>query len=177
MSESAAEPQPSPAPPIEQPLANDPSEQEPLELAWKRAVESWDDPAAHRAFVALASAIDQLNVAASRYRAAKETQSEPIVAGYRVPGDRASRVEIADRGLQLVLAQALARLDRMPRTRRARPGQWMLPVAALMMLLGLSFLGKIMTGRSVFTSLPVIALEMLVVAIIPWGRFSAGHHE
>ncbi len=161
-----------PAPPsADQPLDAPASDATaPLEAAWKNVVSHWEDPAAHKAFVVLAAQLDQLPDAARRYREAKSDGELVAVDGYRVPGDRASRSEVAERGLQLVLAQALARFESVPREDRPKAGRLALPLAALMMLFGLSFGAANMTGKREFLSLPALAAQVLLVAIVPWRK-------
>lgn len=142
----------------------------PLDAAWKNVVTKWDDPAAHKAFVVLAAQLDLLQEAARRYREAKSDSENVTVDGYRVPGDRASRTEVAERGLQLVLAQALARFEAMPREDRPKRGGLALPLAAMMMLFGLSFAFANFTGKREFVSLPSLAAQVLLVAVVPWRR-------
>lgn len=146
----------------------------PLDAAWKNVVQRWDDPAAHKAFVVLAAQLDQLQDAARRYREAKSDAEHVTVEGYRVPGDPASRTEVAERGLQLVLAQALARFESQPREDRPKSGGLALPVAAMMMLFGLSFAFANFTGKREFVSLPSLAAQVLLVAIVPWRRVRRG---
>jgi hypothetical protein len=143
---------------------------DPLEDAWRSVVTRWDEPAAHKGFVFLAASLDRLTDAAKRYREAKNDGADVTVGGYRVPGNPASRKEIAERGLQLVLAQALARFDAIPREDRGRSTPVALPIAALMMLFALSFALANSTGNRVFISLPVLAVELLVVALFPWRK-------
>lgn len=163
--------------PTEQPVPDSaqseaPAE-DPLDAAWRELVSKWTDPAAHKAFVVLAAQLDALQHAARLYRAAKsdgeDNAGAVVIDGYRVPGSVESRREIADKGLQLVLAQALARFDAMPRDRDSR-GAVIMPIAALMMLFALSFAMANMTHNRALISLPSLAVQVLIVAIIPWQK-------
>lgn len=142
----------------------------PLDDAWRELVTKWTEPAAHKTFVVLAGQLDALQEAARRYREARTDAETVVVDGYRVPGSLESRREIAERGLQLVLAQALARFDAMPRDEQRSKGAVLMPIAALMMLFGLSFAMANMTHNSKFISLPALAGQVLIVALIPWQK-------
>jgi hypothetical protein len=147
-----------------------PSSETPLDAAWRELVSKWNEPAAHKAFVTLAAQLDALQDAARRYREAKSEDDAVVIDGYRVPGSVESRREIAEKGLQLVLAQALARFDSMPREDRRSRGAVVMPIAALMMLFALSFALANMTHNRTFVSLPSLAVQVLIVAIIPWQK-------
>ncbi len=142
----------------------------PLDEAWRELVTRWSDPAAHKSFVVLAGQLDALQEAARRYREAKSDGESVVVDGYRVPGNSESRRAIAERGLQLVLAQALARFDAMPREERRSKASVFLPVAALMMSFGLSFALANMSHNRTFISLPSLAAQVIIVALIPWQK-------
>jgi hypothetical protein len=161
-SPSTAEPEPSSAPPS------------PLDVAWKDLISRWHDPSAHKAFVVLAAQLDALQDAARRYREAKDRGDTVVVDGYRVPGDPASRAEVASKGLELVLAQALARFETQPRGARAKPTVIFLPIAAGMMLFCLSYAMAQITGRQAFLSAPALAAQALLVALVPWARLRRG---
>lgn len=148
--------------------------EDPLDAAWRELVSKWTDPAAHKSFVVLAAQLDALQHAARLYRAAKsdgeDNAGAVVIDGYRVPGSVESRREIADKGLQLVLAQALARFDAMPRDNSSSRGAVIMPIAALMMLFALSFAMANMTHNRALISLPSLAVQVLIVAIIPWQK-------
>ncbi len=74
-----------------------------LDEAWQRALERWEDDAAHERFVALADLLDRLGEAGRRYRAMREA-------------DPSRRADV-ERRIQLVLARAMARVE----VDRARP--------------------------------------------------------
>lgn len=157
-------PETTPEPPVADVAAG------PLDAAWRELVTQWSDPAAHKTFVVLAAQVDALPEAARRYREAKAQGETVVVDGYRVPGSGESRREIAERGLQLVLAQALARFDSSPRAEPRSKAGVFLPVAALMMLFGLSFSIANLTRNPALVSLPSLAVQALIVALIPWKR-------
>lgn len=167
MSDAPEAPQADPTP---APVASDELATSPLDDAWRELVTKWTEPAAHKTFVVLAGQLDALQEAARRYREAKTDGETVVVDGYRVPGSTESRREIAERGLQLVLAQALARFDAMPREERSNRGAVLMPIAALMMLFGLSFAMANMTHNNKFISLPALAGQVLLVALIPWQK-------
>jgi hypothetical protein len=147
-----------------------PANETPLDAAWRELVSKWNEPAAHKAFVVLAAQLDALQDAARRYRDARSEQESIVIDGYRIPGSVESRREIAEKGLQLVLAQALARFDSMPREHHRSRGAVLMPIAALLMLFALSFALTNMTHNRAFVSLPSLAVQVLIVAIIPWQK-------
>ena len=79
-----------------------------IEVAWRTLEASWEDDAAHRAFVGLCLAQDRLSEAGQRYRQVKET-------------DPARRAE-AERRIERLLGLAMQRLEihRSEPPRRAR---------------------------------------------------------
>lgn len=122
-------------------------------------LDHWDDPAQHKAFVGLAMSLGRLADAAGYYRS---VQHDPA---------RASR---AEEGKQLVLSTALSQLETAPRTHRPegmRRGAWLVPLVTLGFLFATSFLIATVTQRKVFVSPLVLALEMLLVAVLPWRRW------
>lgn len=52
-----------------------PAATDPLDAAWAEVEAHWDDPAAHRKFLALADTLDQLADAGRRYRSVREGDS------------------------------------------------------------------------------------------------------
>lgn len=46
---------------------------DPLELAWQEVLAQWDEPQAHKRFLALADTLDRLADAGRRYRAVRES--------------------------------------------------------------------------------------------------------
>jgi len=70
---------------------------DPLEAAWRRAEEAWDDDEVHRKFVALCVALGRLEVAGRRYRTIRDTD----------PARRA----VAEQRIEWVIAQAMATLE------------------------------------------------------------------
>jgi hypothetical protein len=151
-------------------IAEENSAADPLDDAWRSLLVRWDDPGAHRAFVVLADSLGRLEHAARMYRQAREAGDGVIVGGYRVPGDLASRRERADRGLELVVAQALAHLAHAPRAERVAPRVKLIKIAALMMLVSGSFALTMTTGNRAFSSPAVLLIEVALVALIPWQR-------
>lgn len=148
-----------------------PADPTPLDAAWRKLTSQWNEPAAHRAFVALAAQLDALQEAARRYREVQSSDEQSaVINGYRIPGSVESRRQIAEKGLQLVLAQALAHFDSMPREKHRSPGTVFKPLAALMMLFALSFALSTMTHDRTLVSLPSLAVQVLIVAIIPWQK-------
>ncbi|MFW6050320.1 MAG: hypothetical protein ACODAU_04055 [Myxococcota bacterium] len=50
--------------------------EDPVEQAWKRVMERWDDPEAHGAFLALCMELDRMPEAGRRYREVRDTDPE-----------------------------------------------------------------------------------------------------
>lgn len=131
---------------------------DPLETAWTELLARWGDDDKHRAFVALASALERLPDAGARYRALR---------------DDPARGEAARKGLERVLAAAMARLTP---TRRepARPrGNFMLPVTALAVL----WIGTLVVARGLhrpdLLRPLVFAAELALVLVVPWRKLAA----
>jgi hypothetical protein len=132
---------------------------DPFDLAWASLLEHWDDDARHDAFVALAAQLERLPDAASLYRSA---ESDP------------SRAERALKAKSRIVALAVAQLDALPRTSlesAKRRGLIVLPVALFGFIVAMSFLMRAVTGNRAFVSWPALALEVLIVALLPWKRF------
>jgi hypothetical protein len=104
------------------------------------------------------------------YRQTRDAGDGIVVGGYRVPGDLASRRERAERGLELVVAQALTHLANAPRTPRTASRATLFKIAALMMLFSASFALSMATGNKTFSSPAVLLLELGLVALVPWQR-------
>jgi hypothetical protein len=131
---------------------------DPLEAAWCALEPQWDDATKHKAFVALAASLGRLPDAAARYNTASQ---------------QPARAQAAEQGRQLVLAAALAQLATTPHSARAQSmgrGMWLAPLAALGLLFALGALLATVTQNRVFVSLPALAVEMLIVAVLPWRR-------
>jgi hypothetical protein len=131
---------------------------DPLDAAWTALDAAWDDPAKHKAFVGLAASLGRLPDAAARYKTA---------------GENPARADGAERGRQLVVAAALAQIETAPRTPRERAmrrGAWLAPIATLGFLFAASMLLATVTHNRTFVSIPALALEMLLVAVLPWRR-------
>jgi len=131
---------------------------DPIDSAWSALLERWDEPARHKAFVALAASLDRLPDAAARYRA---VEADP------------ARAEGAAQGKERVLAAALAHIDALPRTTREearRHGRWLVPVAALGLLYAVSLMGAELLQRPALRSPLTLALETAAVALLPWRR-------
>ncbi len=130
---------------------------DPIESAWQALLERWDDDDAHKSFAVLAGSLDRLADAAARYREA---------AGMPERRDR------AEAGKQLIVAQAVARIDATPRSTKesARRGRWLAPVALAGFLIAMDFLLATVTHNRRFVSVPAFALEILIVALLPWRR-------
>jgi hypothetical protein len=118
----------------------------------------WSEPERHRAFVALATLLGRLPDAAARYRSAT---SNPALA------------DEARKGLDAVLAAAVAQIDAAPRTARdevRRRAGLFVPIAALGLMLALAYLAATLTQRRELVSAPAVALEIAFVALLPWRR-------
>lgn len=50
--------------------------EDPIELAWHRVMEQWNDPQAHSAFLALCMELDRLPEAGRRYREVRDRDPE-----------------------------------------------------------------------------------------------------
>lgn len=164
MSESAERPAESAAP-VESPApsaAEAPSDEgDPLEKAWAELLGAWEQEEKHKAFVALASALDRLADAAKRYRT---LEKDP---------ERAAGVEA---GKQRVLALALARMESMPHTEkdaRAMRRRYVAPVGAYALLLVLDAVATAVLHSRTPLSWPVLLLELLAVAVLPWRRLTS----
>ena len=141
-------------------VVDTPADADPLDDAWQSLLDDahWNDDAKHRAFVALAAALDRLPDAGARYRAVEND---------------AARRERAEAGKQLVLKSAMALLGSMPRTsiddakKRARA---VVPLATLGVLFAMNFVLAGLLHQPKFMSIPAFVLEILVVVLLPWRR-------
>lgn len=128
---------------------------DPIETAWESLRTQWSSDDAHRAFVALAAALDRLPDAASRYRSVRD---DPELG------------EGAAAGLERVLGAAMAKLST---TRHEAPpvrSRHLLPVTAL----GCLWIGTLVVARILrrpdLLHPWVFALELAIVLLIPWRR-------
>ncbi|MEZ4390050.1 MAG: hypothetical protein R3A48_03050 [Polyangiales bacterium] len=129
--------------------------QDPIEQAWIALQEKWDLDEQHRAFVALAAALDRLPDAAGRYRALR---------------DDPERGAEASKGLQRVLGAALATLSPDRHTPMAPKTNYLLAAAALACLwIATPVVAKILQ-RPELAQPWVFAFELAVVLLIPWRR-------
>ncbi len=71
----------------------------PIAEAWEALQQEWEDPKAHKRFIALCQSLDGLSEAGRRYRAVRDSDEE-----------EARRAE-AERQIDAILAQALATLE------------------------------------------------------------------
>lgn len=130
---------------------------DPLETAWTELLSRWDEEDRHKAFVALASALDRLPDAGARYRALR---------------DDPERGEGARKGLERVLGAAMARLTPVKREAPPSRGGFMLPLTAL----GVLWIGTLVVARALNrTDLlrpMVFAAELAVVLLVPWRRLA-----
>lgn len=130
---------------------------DPIEAAWAELLPRWGEDDRHRAFVALAAALDRLPDAGQRYRALR---------------DDPTRGEGAKKGLERVLAAAMARLS--PGRREPPPprGNLMLPVTAL----GVLWMATLVLSRALhrpeLLRPLVFAAELALVLLIPWRRLA-----
>lgn len=132
-----------------------PDAPDPIDEAWNALLSQWQREDQHRAFVALASALERLPDAASRYRALR---------------DDTDLGEGARRGLERVLAAAMATLS--PDRHDAAPprSNYLLAGAALACLwIATPVIAKILNRQDLLHPW-VFALELAVVLLIPWSR-------
>lgn len=128
---------------------------DPLDLAWQELLTHWDADERHRAFVALAAALERLPDAAGRYRSLR---------------DDTERGALAKRGLERVLGAAMARLSPERRDPPPPKGHYLLALTALACL----WIGTLVAARALqrpeFLHPWVFALELGVVLLVPWRR-------
>jgi hypothetical protein len=135
------------------------SDPDPLAQAWQELQARWDDPTAHRRFVNRAALEDRLPEAGRRYREARQD---------RALAPRASE------GLELVLAAALAKLKPTPREERPSGLLWLAPLAALAALFTVTTAAAQFLHRPSLASPSVLAVEVALVALVPWNRLRGG---
>lgn len=131
---------------------------DPIEAAWAELLATWADPDRHRSFVALAAALSRLPDAAARYRA---VEAEPE---YR---------DAAEQGRKAVVARAMAVVDAEPRTtpeEARRSARSLIPIAGLGLIFATSWMLSALTQSRAFVSPITLAVEILVVALLPWRR-------
>jgi hypothetical protein len=96
---------------------------DPIHEAWEKVDQAWDDPEAHRRFIALCRTLGRLAEAGGRYRAVRETDP--------------ARAESAKAQIDALIAAAMVEMQAHrspPPVARAR--RW-LTAAALLLMLGL----------------------------------------
>ncbi|MBI5514131.1 MAG: hypothetical protein HY909_10210 [Deltaproteobacteria bacterium] len=130
-----------------------------LEAPWQELRAHWDDPAAHRRFVNRAALEDRLPEAGRRYREARGEK------------DLAPR---AAEGLDLVLGAALAKLKPTPREEKPSVLVWVAPLAALAALFTATTAAAQLLHRPSLASPSVLAVEVALVALVPWSRLRGG---
>ena len=130
---------------------------DPTESAWIELLADWDNDDRHKGFVGLARASARLPDAARRYRALL---------------DDPTRGAGAKRGLDRVLGVAMQALTPQPRDVRPRTFNLGPPLAGFSMALVFTILTAQVTGIRAIASPLVIIAEALIVALIPWRRFT-----
>jgi hypothetical protein len=131
---------------------------DPVDAAWTQLLAHWADAERHRAFIALAAALSRLPDAAARYRT---VESDP------------EHSEAAARAKKTIVAQAMAVVDATPRTtpeEARRTARSLIPIAALGLILAISWMLSALTRSRLFVSPITLAVEILVVALLPWRR-------
>lgn len=117
----------------------------------------WENEARHRAYVGLAASLERLPDAARRYRSARE---DPRLSAR------------ANAGLDRVLGAAMASLSPAARAPRPKPVNVMIPLTVLAAALMATVVLARVTEFRTLTSPVVILGEVLIVALIPWRRFT-----
>lgn len=107
-----------------------------IEAAWAAVEARWDEPEAHKKFLALADALDRLAEAGKRYRAVKETD--------------AARRDAAARHIDQLLGLAMkrVRVDKVEPTKSRSRVEWV--------ALGVSI---VLISAAVFSALRMIAAD------------------
>lgn len=84
-----------------------PSDADPIDAAWDALQEAWDEPGAHKRFLAVCVGHDRLKDAGMRYRSV-------------IDGDDPKRRAVAERQIDRILASAMSNLEahRTPPPRR-----------------------------------------------------------
>ena len=130
-----------------------------LDEAWAALRDAWGEVGAHKRFVQLASVLDRLPDAARRYR---ELKADPDLGAE------------AERGLELVLGAAMAKLSSSAPQDRAPPGLYVIPMLVLLMVLGLTLAASHALGRTGLKTPAVLLCEVALVALVPWRRVLGG---
>jgi len=86
-----------------------------IQMAWEALEADWDDPAAHKRFVALCMSLDRLSEAGKRYRKVREA-------------DEKRRAE-AERQIDRILVQAMSSLEVLRSTPSPKRNTFVLLVA------------------------------------------------
>ncbi len=128
---------------------------DPLEQAWTLLVAHWDQDDRHKAFVQLATTLERLPDAAGRYRS---LLVDPL------------RAQRARRGLDLLLQTAMALMTPPIRAPRPPRGLWLVPLAALGMVLALTLATATALRRPSLASPAMIGGEIVFIALVPWHR-------
>lgn len=140
-------------------MAETASSDDPLERAWDSLESRWEDPQAHRAYVNLASSLGRLPDAAKRYRALK---ADP------------ARGAVAAQGIELILAAAMSQMTASTVGARPPPGLYLVPMVALLLLVGATLAASNVLGRAQLRSPVVLVCEVALVALVPWRRVLGG---
>jgi hypothetical protein len=128
-----------------------------FEAAWTALTADWDNDTRHRGFVGVAASSERLPEAAKRYRAAL--------------ADPARKVR-AQQGLDKILGVAMQSLTPVARDEPARSSVLGVAFTALVVTLAVTVVLAQATGFRALLSPLVILGEIVVIALVPWRRFS-----
>jgi hypothetical protein len=93
------------------------ADDDPIEPAWQKVLEEWDDEAAHKKFLTLCSATDRLAEAGRRYREVRESDPE--------------RAEMASEQIDRLLGLAMQNLQVLKTEPPKRSGKMVMFLIAL----------------------------------------------
>jgi hypothetical protein len=96
-------------------------DEEPVQAAWDRLLETWDDRGAHRKFVALCASLGRLGDAGKRYRAVRDDDPEP------------ARRDEARAQIDRLFGVAMQSLEALKTPPRTRPPTWLYIAAGLLL--------------------------------------------
>ncbi len=100
-----------------------PDEPDPIDEAWARLEEQWDDAEAHRRFIGLCATLDRLPEAGRRYREVRETDPE--------------RREVARAQIDRLLTYAMQSLEAVRTPPSASRGRAILLAVAFVLTVGM----------------------------------------
>lgn len=81
---------------------------------------------------------------------------------------------MAAQGIELILAAAMSQMTASTVGARPPPGLYLVPMVALLLLVGATLAASNVLGRAQLRSPVVLVCEVALVALVPWRRVLGG---